>query len=59
MNILEQLKNFTEVVADTGDFETMKRFKNMVGNFVQIMYPIYNLWCKALASLKASKNLEF
>lgn len=27
MNILEQLKNVTEVVADTGDFESMKRFK--------------------------------
>ena len=27
MNILDQLKQFTEVVADTGDFETMKRFK--------------------------------
>lgn len=27
MNILDQLKQVTEVVADTGDFETMKRFK--------------------------------
>lgn len=27
MNLLEQLKQYTQVVADTGDFETMKRFK--------------------------------
>jgi transaldolase len=27
MNILEQLKKHTQVVADTGDFETMRRFK--------------------------------
>ena len=27
MNALEQLKKFTEVVADTGDFESMKRFR--------------------------------
>lgn len=27
MNALEQLKNFTRVVADTGDFESMKQFK--------------------------------
>jgi len=27
MNILEQLKQYTQVVADTGDFESMKRFK--------------------------------
>ena len=27
MTILEQLKKVTEVVADTGDFETMRRFK--------------------------------
>lgn len=27
MNILEQLKKVTQVVADTGDFETMRRFK--------------------------------
>jgi len=27
MNQLDQLKQFTTVVADTGDFETMKEFK--------------------------------
>jgi transaldolase len=27
MNILEQLKKHTQVVADTGDFETMRRFR--------------------------------
>ncbi|MFA6925230.1 MAG: transaldolase [Bacteroidales bacterium] len=27
MNFLEQLKTFTKVVADTGDFESMKEFK--------------------------------
>ncbi len=27
MNFLEQLKNFTEVVADTGDFQSIERFK--------------------------------
>jgi transaldolase len=27
MNILEQLKQYTEVVADTGDFESIRRFK--------------------------------
>ncbi len=27
MNFLEQLKRHTQVVADTGDFQTMKRFK--------------------------------
>lgn len=27
MNILEQLKKVTQVVADTGDFETMRRFR--------------------------------
>ena len=27
MNLLEQLKKITEVVADTGDFESVKRFK--------------------------------
>jgi transaldolase len=27
MNLLEQLKQYTQVVADTGDFESMKRFK--------------------------------
>ncbi len=27
MNILDQLKQHTQVVADTGDFQTMKRFK--------------------------------
>ncbi|MFC2089890.1 transaldolase [Bacteroidota bacterium] len=27
MNLLDQLKQFTQVVADTGDFESMKRFK--------------------------------
>lgn len=27
MNILDQLKQYTEVVADTGDFQTMKRFR--------------------------------
>ncbi len=27
MNLLEQLKKYTEVVADTGDFETIRQFK--------------------------------
>ncbi len=27
MNILEQLKQYTEVVADTGDFESIRKFK--------------------------------
>ena len=27
MNLLEQLKNFTQVVADTGDFESMRQFR--------------------------------
>ena len=27
MNVLEQLKKFTQVVADTGDFESIKQFK--------------------------------
>ncbi len=27
MNLLEQLKEYTEVVADTGDFETIRQFK--------------------------------
>jgi transaldolase len=27
MNLLEQLKGFTQVVADTGDFESMKQYK--------------------------------
>jgi len=27
MNLLEQLKNFTEVVADTGDFESIRQYK--------------------------------
>jgi len=27
MNLLDQLKNFTEVVADTGDFESIKAYK--------------------------------
>jgi transaldolase len=27
MNLLDQLKQFTQVVADTGDFETIKQFK--------------------------------
>jgi transaldolase len=27
MNLLEQLKNYTEVVADTGDFQSIERFK--------------------------------
>ncbi|MFO7668760.1 MAG: transaldolase [Bacteroidales bacterium] len=27
MNLLEQLKNFTQVVADTGDFENMRQFR--------------------------------
>ena len=27
MNLLEQLKNFTQVVADTGDFESMKQYR--------------------------------
>ncbi len=27
MSILDQLKQYTQVVADTGDFETMKRFR--------------------------------
>lgn len=27
MNVLEQLKKFTEVVADTGDFESISKFK--------------------------------
>jgi transaldolase len=27
MNLLEQLKKMTEVVADTGDFNSMKEFK--------------------------------
>jgi len=27
MNSLEQLKKFTKVVADTGDFESIKQFK--------------------------------
>jgi len=27
MNILDQLKKYTQVVADTGDFESMRRFK--------------------------------
>ncbi len=27
MNLLEQLKQYTQVVADTGDFESMKQYK--------------------------------
>ena len=29
MNSLEQIKQFTKVVADTGDFESMKAFKTI------------------------------
>jgi len=29
MNLLDQLKQFTEVVADTGDFQSIERFKPM------------------------------
>ena len=27
MNLLDQLKQYTQVVADTGDFESMKQYK--------------------------------
>ncbi len=33
MSSLESLKNLTTVVADTGDFEAMKRFKPQVRQF--------------------------